>query len=102
VSQRETGSHGELGKGGSHMGLFSVRGRLSRPVGANRTGALAARFAMAAHAAIRDTGDEISARVRDMRLALVAATDDAKIVGVLLMLAAVALALEMAASFHLI
>jgi hypothetical protein len=84
------------------MGLFSVRGRLPRPTGENRTATLSARFAMAARAAIRDTGEEIAARVRAMRLALVAATDDAKIVAVLLLLAAVALGLEMAASFHLI
>ena len=84
------------------MGLFSVRGRLARPAEENRTSTLTARFATAARAAIRDTGDEITARWRDIRLALVAATDDAKIVAVLLMLAAVALGLEMAASFHLI
>ena len=84
------------------MGLFSVRGRLPRPTGENRTGTLTARFAVAARAAIRDTGDEVAARLRDTRLAMVAATDDAKIVAVLLLLAAIALGLEMAASFHLI
>ena len=84
------------------MGLFSVRGRLPRPAGENRTGTITARFAMAARATIRDTGDEMAARLRDIRLALVAATDDAKIVAVLLLVAAVALGLEMAASFHLI
>jgi hypothetical protein len=84
------------------MGLFSVRGRLPRPTGENRTGTLTARVAVTARAAIRDTGDEVAARLRDTRLAMVAATDDAKIVAVLLLLAAIALGLEMAASFHLI
>jgi hypothetical protein len=84
------------------MGLFSVRGRLPRPIAENRTGTLTARFGTAARAALRDTGDEITARLRDTRLALVAATDDARIVAVLLLLAAVALGLEMAASFRLI
>jgi hypothetical protein len=40
--------------------------------------------------------------LRDIRLAVVAAIDDARIVAALLALAAVALGLEMAASFHLI
>ncbi len=84
------------------MGLFSVHGRLPRPAGRNRIGTLTARVALAARAAIRNTGNEVAARFRDIRLALVAATDDAKIVAALLLLAAAALGLEMAASFHLI
>ncbi len=84
------------------MGLFSVRRRLSRPAGHNRIGTLTAQVALAARAAIRNTGNEVAARFRDIRQAVVAATDDAMIVAVLLLLAAVALGLEMAASFHLI
>ena len=84
------------------MGLFSVRGRLPRPAGDNRDATSMARVAMSVRAAIRNTGSEVAAWFREIRLALVAATDDAKIVAVLLLLAAVALGLEMAASFHLI
>jgi hypothetical protein len=84
------------------MGLFSVRGRLPRPAGQNRVRALPARVGLAARAAVRNTGNEAAAGLRDIRLAMVAATDDARIVAVLLLLAAVALGLEMAASFRLI
>jgi hypothetical protein len=84
------------------MGLFSVRGRLPRPARQNRIGALPARVGLAARAAIRNTGNEAASGLRDIRLAVIAATDDARIVAVLLVLAAVALGLEMAASFHLI
>jgi hypothetical protein len=55
------------------MGLFSVRGQR-----------------------------EVAARLGKARLAAVAATNDARIVAILLLLAAVALGLEMAASFHVI
>jgi hypothetical protein len=100
------------------MGLFSVHGRLPRPAeqesptrphaedslarAGRRIGALPGRLALAARAAIRNTGNEAATGLRDLRLAMVAATDDARIVAVLLLLAAVALGLEMAASFHLI
>jgi hypothetical protein len=100
------------------MGLFSVRGRLRQPPEATspvrlhsegsparvarRMRALRARLALAARAAIRNTGREVLARLRDVRLAAIAATNDARIVAVLLLLAAVALGLEMAASFHVI
>ena len=80
------------------MGLFSVRGRLPQP--ARHT--LPAQLGRAARAAVRNTGREIAARSREARLAAIAATNDAWIVAVLLLLAAVALALEMAASFRLI
>jgi hypothetical protein len=100
------------------MGLFSVRGRLPQPPEATspvrhhsegsparlarRMGALPAQLGLAARGAIRNTGREIAARLRDVRLAAIAATNDARIVAVLLLLAAVALGLEMAASFHVI
>jgi hypothetical protein len=66
------------------MGLFSAHGR---PPG---------------RAAIRNTGNEVAAGFRTLERAVVAATNDARIVAVLLLLAAVALALEMGASFHLL
>jgi hypothetical protein len=84
------------------MGLFSVRGRLPRPARDSRHATLIARVALLVRAAIRNTGSEVTGGLRDIRLALVAATDDAKIVAALLLLAAAALGLEMAASFHLI
>ena len=90
------------------MGMFSVRRRLHRPESyslarsARRIGALPGRIALAVRAAIRTTSKEAAAALRHVRLAAVAATDDARIVAVLLLLAAVALGLEMAASFHLI
>jgi hypothetical protein len=98
------------------MGLFSVRGRLPQPAGykspvdseqrlphvARRIGALPARLGLAARAAIRNTGRKVAAEFGEARLAAIAATNDARIVAVLLLLATVALGLEMAASFHLI
>ena len=84
------------------MGLFSVRGRLPRPARDDRNPTLVARVELFVRAAIRNTGSEVTAGLRDIRLAVVAATDDAKIVAALLLLAAAALGLEMAASFHLI
>jgi hypothetical protein len=56
----------------------------------------------AARAVIRNTRSEIGAALREVRLAAVAATNDARIVAILLVLAALALGLEMAASFHLL
>jgi len=44
----------------------------------------------------------MAAGLREARQAVIAATNDARIVAVLLLLAAVALGLEMAASFHVI
>ena len=100
------------------MGLFSVRGRLPQPAEptspvrlhsegipvqvARRIGAFPARLALAARTAMRNMGQGVAARLRDARLAAIAATNDARIVAVLLLLAAVALGLEMAASFHVI
>jgi hypothetical protein len=45
---------------------------------------------------------ELATRLSKARLAAEAATNDARVVAILLLLAAVALGLEMAASFHLI
>jgi len=94
------------------MGLFSVRGRLPQPASvdsedrlphvARRIGALPARLGLAARAAIRNTGREVAAALGEARRAAIAATNDAWIVAALLLLAAVALGLEMAASFHVI
>ena len=78
------------------MGLFSVRGRLSRPTGYKSPIRLHSEYSLAA--AARRVG-AIPAR---LRLAAVAATNDARVVAVLLVLAAVALALAMAASFRLL
>jgi hypothetical protein len=77
------------------MGLFSARGRLSQPGHEWRLG-------RALRAALRNTARVMAAGLREARLAAIAATNDARIVAVLLLLAAVALGLEMAASFHVI
>jgi hypothetical protein len=45
---------------------------------------------------------EVATRLSKARLAAEAASNDARIVAILLLLAAVALGLEMAASFHMI
>ena len=78
------------------MGLFSVRGRLMRPAGLRSPIRLHSEYSLAG----------IGRRVRHipgrLRQALVAATNDARIVAVFLVLAAAALAWEMAASFHVI
>jgi hypothetical protein len=80
------------------MGLFSVRGRLPQPARPTfRT-----RLALAAGAVARNTGSAVAARLGAVRLAAIAATNDARIVAILLLLAAIALGLEMAASFHVI
>jgi hypothetical protein len=100
------------------MGLFSAHGRLPQPAGhkspvrlpskgssaqvARRMGALPAQLGLAAREAIGNTGRELATRLREARLIAIAATNDARIVAVLLLAAAVALGLEMAASFHLI
>jgi hypothetical protein len=100
------------------MGLFSVRGRLPQPAehespvrldsdgslarAVHGIGGLPARVGRALAAAIRNTGRELAVKGREARLAAIAATNDARIVAVVLLLAAVALGLEMTASFHLI
>ena len=73
------------------MGLFSAHGRLHQP-----------RLALAIRSAVANTGRELAAGLGEARLAAIAATNDARIVAVLLLLAAGALGLEMAASFHVI
>ena len=79
------------GKEGSEMGLFSVRGRLPEP--AERPSPVRVRSEV-----VRRLG---AFRAR-LAHAAIAATNDARIVAILLVLAAVALGLEMAASFHVI
>ena len=86
------------------MGLFSVqlhpehgRARSVRPIEP-----LPVRVRLAARAALRNTRGEIAVALREAKLAAIAATNDARIVGILLVLAALALGLEMAASFHLL
>jgi hypothetical protein len=59
-------------------------------------------LALAIGAAVANSGKELAARLREARLAATGATNDARIVAVLLLLAAGALGLEMPASFHLI
>jgi hypothetical protein len=115
---QEARSLGNPGKEGSEMGLFSVRGRLPQPAehtspvrldgdgtfvrAVHGIAALPVRFGRVVGVAIQNTGGELAAKLREARLAAIAATNDARIVAVLLLLAAVALGLEMAASFHLI
>jgi hypothetical protein len=86
------------------VGLFSVQlhpehgpGRATSPVDP-----LPVRLRLAARAAMRNTRNEVAAALREARLAAIAATNDAWIVAILLLLAALALALEMAASFHVL
>jgi hypothetical protein len=78
------------------MGLFSVRGRPSRSTGRRSPIRLHSEYSLTAAAR------QVGTLPTRLRLAAVAATNDARIVGVLLVLAAIALALEMAASFRLI
>lgn len=86
------------------MGLFSTQ--LHPEHGPARTGRavepLPVRLRLAARAAVRNTRGEVAAAFREAKLAAIAATNDARIVGILLVLAALALGLEMAASFHLL
>ena len=97
------------------MGLFSVRGRLPQPARpastvskegppqlVGRLAGVPARLARAAGAITRKAGRGVATQLGKARVAAIAATNDARIVAVLLLLAAVALGLEMAASFHLI
>jgi hypothetical protein len=86
------------------VGLFSVQlhPEHSPMQGTRRDEPLSVRLRLAARAAIRNTRSELAAGLREARLAAIAATNDAWIVGILLVLAALALGLEMAASFHLL
>jgi hypothetical protein len=84
--------------------LFSVqlhpahaRAQARRPVEA-----YSVRVRSAARAAVRNTRSELAATLREAKLAAIAATNDARIVAIMLVLAALALGLEMAASFHLL
>jgi hypothetical protein len=78
------------------MGLFSVRGRLTRSTGYKLPIRLHSEYSLSGVAR------RVGAVPGRLRLALVAATNDARIVAVFLVVAAVALGLEMAASFHVI
>ena len=86
------------------MGLFSVQ--LHPEDGparaARRVETSPVRLRLAARAAIHNTRNELAAALREARLASIAATNDARIVAILLVLAALALGLEMATSFHLL
>ena len=78
------------------MGLFSARGRLSRSNGYKTTIRLHSELSLASALGwVRRVPVRLASAGR-------AATNDARIVAVLLVLAALALALEMAASFRLI
>jgi hypothetical protein len=78
------------------MGQFSVRGRLSRSTGHKSPIRLHSEYSLTAAARYVGAFPGMLAR------AAVAATNDARVVGVLLVLAAIALGFEMAASFRLI
>jgi hypothetical protein len=86
------------------VGLFTVHLRPEHgPAPATRrVDTVSVRLRLAARAAIRNTCREGAGALREARLAAIAATNDARIVGILLVLAALALGLEMAASFHLL
>ena len=73
------------------MGLFSARRRLPQPAGPTSLARL-----------IRNTRRKVAAQLGRVRLAAIAAINDARIVAILLVLAAVALGLELAASFRVI
>jgi hypothetical protein len=78
------------------MGLFSAHGRLSRSTGP--------RWPIRLHSELSLAGAQrwVGAIPGRLKGAAVAAINDARVVTVLLVLAALALALEMAASFHVI
>jgi len=82
------------------MGLFSVRGRLPQPAKDKAPVRLHLPDTLTQLAHLVGGGMKAGLR-RTGRLAI-AATNDARIVAVLLVLAALALGLEMAASFHVI
>ena len=78
------------------MGLFSVRGRLTRSRGYRSPIRLHSEYSLAGIAR------RVGGIPGHLRRALVAATNDARVVAVVLVVAALALGLEMAASFHVI
>jgi hypothetical protein len=78
------------------MGLFSARGRLSRSTEHRWPIRLHSEYSLVG---VRRWAGGLPAR---LLTAAQAATNDARVVSVFLVLAALALALEMAASFHLI
>jgi len=86
------------------VGLFSVHWRSEHsPAHARRPfETLSVRPRVFARAALSGTRSKVAGGLRGARLAAVAATNDARIVAILLLLAALALGLEMAASFHLL
>jgi hypothetical protein len=86
------------------VGLFSAQPHPEhgQARAARRIEVLSDRLRLAARAAIRNWRNEVAASLRDVRRAAIAATNDARIVGILLVLAALALGIEMAASFHLV
>src|SRR3989442_3636567 len=75
------------------MGPFSARGRLSQPAAHGWP------LGRAVRSAIRSTGREMAAGLRQARLAAIAATNDARIVAVLLLLAAGSVGLGVGAKF---
>lgn len=86
------------------MGLFSVPSdsEQGQADDARRMEPFSVRFRLVVRAAIRNTRGELASARRQAKLAAIAATNDARIVGILLILAALALGVEMAASFHLL
>jgi len=86
------------------VGLFSVHLHPEHGPAhaAHRDEPRSVRLRQAARAAIDNTRSEFRGALREVRLAAVAATNDARIVAILLVLAALALGLEMAASFHVL
>jgi hypothetical protein len=86
------------------VGLFSVqlhpehgRAPAARPVER-----FSVRLRLATRTAARNAKNELVAALGEVQLAAIAATNDARIVAILLVLAALALGLEMAASFRLL
>jgi hypothetical protein len=86
------------------VGLFSVQLHPEHGPArdARRVERLSVRLRLAARAAVRNTRNEVAASLREARLAAIAATNDARVVAILLILAALALGVEMAASFHVL
>ncbi|MDQ6721618.1 MAG: hypothetical protein M3003_12595 [Candidatus Dormibacteraeota bacterium] len=100
------------------MGLFSARDRLPQPAGdrapvrlhlqetltrlVHRFGSFSAQLGQAARGAVENVGKGLTDGLGEAQHVAVSATNDARIVAVVLLLAAVALAWEMAASFHVI
>jgi hypothetical protein len=86
------------------VGLFSVQLHPEHGPAraAHRVETRSVRLRQVARAAVRNTRSEVGSALRQATLAAIAATNDARIVAILLVLAALALGLEMAASFHLL